>query len=437
MSGTAIAAGSVVLMLLAVWSGMHVAIALGLVSFLGIWLLRGDAAVATQLLSQAAGDAIASHIFGVVPLFVLAGLVVARADLGRDAFDVAHQLLRRLKGGLGVATVASNAVFAAITGISLASAAVFSRVAVPPMRRHGYLPRFAVGVVAGSSVLGMLIPPSLLMVLYGYLSNQSVGDLFTAGVLPGIVLALAFSAGIVFMATRRPGMVFASPGADLEPFHHLPPLKLALKALPGGLMIVAVLGGLYGGLFTATEAAAVSAALALAMLFCRRGPHLRGIWNDLIETGHITVSISFLIICASTYSRMLALSGLPQALMAGLNTFGVGSTGFVFAHVLVILVLGMFIDASSILLIVLPLSLPLASQFGLDLVWFGIVTIVAVEVGLLTPPFGLSVYVVHSAVNDPELGLGDVFAGTLPFTLIMLAVLALLIAFPAISLALL
>ncbi|MCU0943416.1 MAG: TRAP transporter large permease subunit [Hydrogenophaga sp.] len=437
MSGTAIAAGSVVLMLLAVWSGMHVAIALGLVSFLGIWLLRGDAAVATQLLSQAAGDAIASHIFGVVPLFVFAGLLVARADLGRDAFDVAHQLLRRLKGGLGVATVASNAVFAAITGISLASAAVFSRVAVPPMRRHGYLPRFAVGVVAGSSVLGMLIPPSLLMVLYGYLSNQSVGDLFTAGVLPGIVLALAFSAGIVFMATRRPGMVFARPGTDLEPFHHLPRIKLALKALPGGLMIVVVLGGLYGGLFTATEAAAVSAALALAMLFCRRGPHLRGIWNDLIETGHITVSISFLIICASTYSRMLALSGLPQALMGGLNTFGVGSTGFVFAHVLVILVLGMFIDASSILLIVLPLSLPLASQFGLDLVWFGIVTIVAVEVGLLTPPFGLSVYVVHSAVNDPELGLGDVFAGTLPFTLIMLAVLALLIAFPAISLALL
>jgi tripartite ATP-independent transporter DctM subunit len=232
-------------------------------------------------------------------------------------------------------------------------------------------------------------------------------------------------------------MVFARTGTDLEPFHHLPRIKLALKALPGGLMIVVVLGGLYGGLFTATEAAAVSAALALAMLFCRRGPHLRGIWNDLIETGHITVSISFLIICASTYSRMLALSGLPQALMGGLNTFGVGSTGFVFAHVLVILVLGMFIDASSILLIVLPLSLPLASQFGLDLVWFGIVTIVAVEVGLLTPPFGLSVYVVHSAVNDPELGLGDVFAGTLPFTLIMLAVLALLIAFPAISLALL
>ena len=210
MSAIAVASLSLLAMLGLIWAGMHVAVALGLVSFVGVWLIRGDVGVAANLLAQASQDAIASHIFGVVPLFVLTGFLVARADVGKDAFEVANQLLRRLRGGLGIATVASNAVFAAITGISIASAAVFTRVAVPEMLRFGYQPRFAVGVVAGSSVLGMLIPPSLLMILYGFLANQSVGDLFTAGIVPGLVLALAYSVGIVLMATFWPRSVYES-----------------------------------------------------------------------------------------------------------------------------------------------------------------------------------------------------------------------------------
>ena len=192
MSNAVIASGSLVLMLLLIWGGLHVAVVLGLVSFIGVWLIRDDVSVAANLLAAAANDAINSHIFGVVPLFVLTGFLVAKADVGKDAFEVANQVFRRLRGGLGIATVAANAVFAAITGISIASAAVFTRVAVPQMLRFGYRGGFATGVVAGSSVLGMLIPPSLLMILYGFLANQSVGDMFTAGIVPGLMLASAF-----------------------------------------------------------------------------------------------------------------------------------------------------------------------------------------------------------------------------------------------------
>jgi C4-dicarboxylate transporter DctM subunit len=208
MSSVTIALGSLLLMLLLIYAGLHVAITLGVLSFIGVWLIRDDVTVAANLLAQAVSDSVASHVFGVVPLFVLTGFLVAHADVGKDAFEVAHQAFRRIRGGLGVATVAANAVFAAITGISIASAAVFTRVAVPQMLRFGYQPRFAVGVVAGSSVLGMLIPPSLLMILYGFLSNQSVGDLFTAGILPGLLLALAYALLILLMAHLRPEMVY-------------------------------------------------------------------------------------------------------------------------------------------------------------------------------------------------------------------------------------
>lgn len=438
MSGSGVAIASLLLMLLCIGAGMHMAVALGLVSFLGIWAIRADAGIAAQLLAQAASDAIASHIFGVVPLFVLTGLLVARAGLGDDAFAVAHQLLARVRAGLGLATVAANAVFAAVTGISIASAAVFTRVAVPPMRRHGYRPRFAVGVVAGSSVLGMLIPPSLLMVLYGFLSNQSVGDLFTAGVLPGLLLALAFAVGVWAMATWWPGAVFATAGDEAGT--GAPPMRMGemvSRLAPTLLMIGVVIGGLYGGFFTATEAGAVGALLALLVALVRGRLRPRTLWAVLVETGHVTVAVSFLIICANTYSRMLAMSGLPQTLLAQFAAWGLGPQAFLLAHIGVIILLGMVIDASSILLIVLPLVLPLADQFGFNLVWFGIVTIIAVEIGLLTPPFGLSAFVVHSSLNDPRVGLGDVFAGALPFTLIMLAVLAAVVAFPALTLALL
>ena len=417
---------------------MHVAVVLAVVSFIGVWLIKDDAGIAANLLAQASQDAIASHIFGVVPLFVLTGFLVAHADIGKDAFEVANQLLRRLRGGLGVATVASNAVFAAITGVSIASAAVFTRVAVPEMRRYGYHPRFAVGVVAGSSVLGMLIPPSLLMILYGFLSNQSVGDLFTAGIVPGLLLALAYILGIVVMSFVWPRSVYASGAPQpIDGMVLMPMGALLRKLVPSVLMIVLVLGGLYAGYFTATEAGAVGALLALVIALLRGKLNARTLWSVLTETGHVTVSVSFLIICATIYTRMLAMSGMPQFLVESMAQAGLGATAFLMLYVLIVIALGMVVDSSSILLIVLPLMLPLAEQFGMNLVWFGVVTVVAVEIGLLTPPFGLSVYVIKSTLQDESISLSDIFRGTAPFTLMMLGVLLLLIFFPAISLVLL
>ena len=423
-------------MLVLIYAGVHVAVVLGLLSFVGVWLIRGDVEVAANLLAQAASDAIASHIFGVVPLFVLMGFLVAVADVGKDAFEVADRLFRRLRGGLGVATVAANAVFAAITGISIASAAVFTRVAVPEMLRFGYQPRFAVGVVAGSSVLGMLIPPSLLMILYGFLSNQSVGDLFTAGIVPGLVLATAFSLGIVAMAVFSPRRVYAEHREDVAA-RPMGAAEMVVKLAPSALLIALCLGGIYAGVFTATEGGAVGAAGALAIAIARRRLDWSRFRQVLIETGHVTVSVSFLIIAANIYTRMLAMSGTPQFLVESLTRAGLGVGAFMTVYVALILLLGTIIDSSSILLIVLPLMLPVAESFGLNLIWFGVVTVVAVEIGLLTPPFGLSVYVIKSTLDDPRIGLGDIFRGTAPFTAIMFVVLLLLIAFPQLSLVLL
>ncbi|MBN9330014.1 MAG: C4-dicarboxylate ABC transporter permease [Comamonas sp. SCN 67-35] len=438
MSPILVAGLSLLAMLGLIWAGMHVAIVLAVVSYFGVWLIRGDPGIAADLLAQASQDAIASHIFGVVPLFVLTGFLVAIADVGKDAFEVANQVLRRLRGGLGIATVASNAVFAAITGISIASAAVFTRVAVPEMLRFGYHPRFAVGVVAGSSVLGMLIPPSLLMILYGFLANQSVGDLFTAGIVPGLVLALAYSIGIVLMATLWPRTVYESGEPLPVQDEALMPLTLlAGKLLPSVLLIASVLGGLYAGFFTATEAGATGAAVALAIAFARRKLNFKSLWSVLVETGHVTVAVSFLIICATIYTRMLAMSGMPQFLVEWMTQLGLGPTGFLIIYVVFCILLGTIIDSSSILLIMLPLMLPIAEQLGLNLIWFGVVTVVAVEIGLLTPPFGLSVFVIKSTLQDQRITLGDIFRGTAPFTVMMVAVLLLLILVPQLSLMLL
>jgi len=434
MDGLTIGTLSLAGMLLLIWLGMHVAVALTLLSFLGVWALKGNWVVASKLLALAAYDSIANHIFGVVPLFVLMGLLVSVSDIGRDTFEAAHQLFRRLRGGLGIATVAANAVFAAITGISIASAAVFTKVAVPEMLKLGYTPRFATGVVAGSSVLGMLIPPSLLLILYGFLSETSVGQLFIAGIIPGLLLAAAFGIAILFMAHRLPGFV-GEEAASAAPTASGTGLLLKLAPIVG--LIALVLGGIYGGLFTPTEAGAVGALGALVLALSRRKLGLRDLWQVLVETGHVTVSISFLIIAASIYTRMLTLSGIPQHLVGLVGdaelTFGV----LLAIYIAAILVLGTVLDSTSIMLIALPLILPLVQGFGADLVWFGIVTVVAVEIGLLTPPLGLSVYVIKSTLDDPRIALGDIFYGAAPFALIMLVVLIALVMWPDLSLALL
>ena len=419
---------------LLVMGGMFVPIALILTSFAGVWAMKGSPVLAAKMLGLAANDAIASYFFGVVPLFVLMGFIVSEAGIGRDAFDVANAMFRKIKGGLGVGTVAANAIFAAVTGISIASAAVFTKIAVPEMRRHGYTDRFAVGVVAGSSVLGMLIPPSLLLILFGLLAEQSIGDLFLAGIGPGILMALLFGGGTVLMATFSPKFVGQNLSADSA---QMSGSELLSKGLPITLLIGIVLGGIYLGFFTPVEAGAIGAIGALLIGLFKRRLTLSSLWRVLVETGLVTASVCFLIIAAQMYSRMLAFSGVPVSFGEMAANAELGVLGLIFLYVLIVIFLGMILDSSSIMLIVVPLMLPIVIPMGIDLVWFGIVTVIAVEIGLLTPPFGISVYVIKSTLKDDKISLFDIFVGAAPFALMMLLCLILIILFPPIAIGLL
>ncbi len=423
-------------MVVMVYMGFWVPFALMLSSYVGVWMIKGSPLLAGKLLALAASETISSYFFGVVPLFVLMGYVVSVTGMGRDAFDVAHHIFRRVKGGLGIGTVGANAIFAAITGISIASAAVFTRIAVPEMIRHGYSPRFSVGVVAGSSVLGMLIPPSLLLILYGLLTEQSVGDLFIAGVLPGLLLATIFGTGIFLTALLRPNLLGDGVAQDHDDTPVLTRLEVAQKGLPITLLIGLVLGGIYGGYFTPIEAGAVGCAGAIIIGLARRSLSLKDFWDVLNDTGLVTAGISFLIIAAQMYSRMLALSGVPAEFGQFVATADIGYWGVILAYVALVIVMGTILDSSSIMLILVPLMLPVLVSMQVDLVWFGIVTIIAVEIGLLTPPFGISVFVIKSSLDDPSITLGDIFMGAAPFALMMLIVLALVLAFPILATAL-
>lgn len=419
--------------------GMPVAFALIFMSFVAIWAIRNNISIADSAMGIASAGAVRSFEFGVVPLFVMMGLILDRADVGRDAFRVAVVLLRRVRGGLANATVAANAVFAAITGSSIASAAVFSRIAVPPMVEAGYTRRFAVGVVAGSSILGMLIPPSLLLIIYGLVAETSVGALFIAAIVPGILLALCFgvlNALLVTFAPRFAGRPTAEAQAQAQGEH------MSLAAMLGNLapiifLIFLVMGGIYGGIFSPTEAGAIGALGAFAIAAARKRLNWRTIREVVIETGYITSSILFLIVAASLYSRMLALSSIPAQMTQYIGAQELTLIGFCLAYVVLVIALGMILDSVSILLIVIPVSLPIVHALGGDPVWFGILTVIAVEIGLLTPPFGLSVFVVKGSLPDKFATLGDIFTGVAPYVLTMILFTILLILVPGIALVML
>lgn len=426
---------SILGILFLIYAGMHVSIALGLLSFLGVYLIRDNFTIASKLLALAAADSISKYEFGVVPLFVLMGMFISVSEIGKDTFDVANRLFRGIRGGLGIATVAANAVFAAVTGISIASAAVFTKVAVPEMTRLGYNPRFAVGVVTGSSVLGMLIPPSLLLILFGVLTETSVGDLFKAGILPGILLSVAFSALILVMAYRWPNSVGGDPDAlKADKSAQMTALAAIWKIIPIVALVALVLGGIYAGWFTPTESGAVGALGALILAIGKRRMTLPRLWQVLVETGHVTVSILFLIISANMYGRMLALSGITNFIATWITESGLGLYPFVTIYILIVLMMGTILDSTSIMMIVVPLVYPILEPMQINYVWFGLVTVVAIEVGLLTPPLGIAAYVVKSTLDDQRITLNDVFAGAFPFVLIMVLVLALVVIFPQISL---
>ncbi len=435
MSDIQIGLVSIFGILFLIYAGMHVAIALTLLSFLGVWHIKGNWTIASKLLALAASDSISGYIFGVVPLFVLMGLLISVSGIGKDTFDVANRLFRGVRGGLGIATVAANAVFAAVTGISIASAAVFTKVAVPEMIRLGHKPRFAVGVVTGSSVLGMLIPPSLLLILFGVLTETSIGDLFKAGIMPGIILSAAYSGAIILMAHRLPDYVGRVAGhAGRSPKDEMAAGRALWKLTPIVLLVALVLGGIYAGWFTPTESGAVGALGALVLAFGKRRLNRAKLWQVLIETGHVTVSILFLLIAANIYGRMLALSGITGFIGSWIGESGLGLYAILSVYLVVILFMGTILDSTSIMMIIVPLIYPIMHELGVNFVWFGLVTVIAIEVGLITPPLGIAAYVVKSTLDDQRISLNDVFAGAFPYVLIMILVLMLVVVFPQTSL---
>lgn len=424
--------GAIALMFCLIYAGMPVAFTLAGTAALGLVAIKPDPVVAVNTLALVADSAVSDYVFAAVPLFVLMGLIVGAADIGRDSLQATHWLLRRLRGGLGVATVGANAVFAAITGISIASAAIFSRVAVPPLIEHGFTRRFAVGLVAGSSVLGMLIPPSLLLIVYGLVAEVSINRLFIAAIVPGLILTFAFAAGVVVVATLRPRFAVTAAIATRDSVT-IDGRTALVKMIPVALLIVTVLGGIYGGVFTPTEAGAAGslAAAVLALVMHRTSAATLG---QLLQTAAASAaSILFLIIAASAFAIMLTLSGIPESLSTAIAAADFGIALYAFCYLAVLIILGMVLDSTSILLIMVPLALPAVRLLGGDLVWFGIITVIGVEIGLLTPPLGLSVYAIKASLDDETITLNDIFLGALPFTIIMLAVTALLIFFPRLT----
>jgi tripartite ATP-independent transporter DctM subunit len=425
---------SVVAIVFLIYSGVYIPIALGMVSLVSIWLMRDNFTLSLNLLKVAVGDSAMVYSFATIPLFTFMGLIVSKAGLGRDIYEVMTMRFRKVKGGIGMATVGANAVFAAVTGSSIASASVFTKVSVPQMIAQDYNPRFAVGVVAGSSVLGMIIPPSAMLIIYSFVAEQSVGDMFLAGVIPGIMLAIAYVGAIWFMARFTPDFV---GGRVVEDTEWMSKREIASKTLPTLGIIGIVLGGIYTGWMTAVEAGATGSLVALIIAVTRRSMSLKGFWEALLETGHITAAILFLITAASIYSRMLGLAGLPNQLQDLLAGSSATFWTIILLYVLLMIFLGTILDTASIILIVVPLFLPLVEALDMSLIWFGIITVVGAEIGLLTPPLGISCFVIKSTLNDDNISLKDVFMGALPFAFVMLIVLFILIEFPILSLALL
>ncbi|HEX5515255.1 MAG TPA: TRAP transporter large permease [Gammaproteobacteria bacterium] len=423
--------------------GMHIAMALFSVGFAGVWLIREDGGLAMQLMYMSAYNGIADYLFATIPLFVLMGLLVSISNVGKDTFEVAEALLRRLRGGLAIATVAANMMFAAVTGVSIASAAVFTKIAVPEMVRHGYRESFAAGTVAGSSILGMLIPPSLLLIIYGVLAEQSIGKLFIAGLIPGVLMAFGFAVMIFIVITFFPSFALdlkrkreqAEAGRARAP-SVLTLGQISSKLLPIVALMVLVLGGLYTGFFTPTEAGGVGAFGALVISLARRRLSGSRMWQVLKETAGVSVGILILLMAAAFYSRMLAVAGVPMAIADFVEGAGLGLYGFLFVYVVILLLMGMILDSSSILLIMTPIAVPIASALGFDLIQFGILTVIAVEIGLLTPPFGISVFTVKSTLNDPRISVESIFGGVLPYIAVMLLSLVFIVAFPQLTLAL-
>ncbi len=429
--------------------GVHIAVALGMASALGVYLITGNFGVVERMLASTAYEALRDYVFAVIPLFMLMGEFIARSGAVTDVYKGINRGLRRIPGRLALATVLGNALFSLVTGVSIASAAAFSRISYPEMKRHGYRRTFALGTIAGSSCLGMLIPPSVLMIVWGILTEKSIGALFLAGVIPGLMVAGLFCLYILAVAILRPEVVGAgrasaavAPGVAENPAPAVPSPADLLEAVDRFslwtstlgivLVVVAVLGGIWLGFFTPTEGAGAGAFIAL-VLGIVKGMRFREIIQCVLSVGRTSAPILILLVMASLYARTLAMTGVTNAIQDAF--LGAGLTPAVILAIMVGIwfVLGMFIDSISIMLLTVIIFEPIAVAVGFDSIAFAVIGVLAIEAGLLTPPFGLLVFTVKSAIDDKDISIWSIFWSSTPYWVVLLLAVVLVAFFPGIA----
>jgi C4-dicarboxylate transporter DctM subunit len=415
------------LLVLFVMLGVPIAAAAGLVGFLGICYLAGWTAAFSSF-GGATFVVTGNFTFSTIPLYIIMGYFAFNAGLAEEAFEAGRRWLRHIAGGLSMATVVACAAFGACSGASSASAAVFSKMAIPAMLKMNYHPRLAAGVVAASGTLAAIIPPSGIMIVYAVLVEVPIGKQLIAGLIPGLLTAAVYGLSLYIRVRRNPAIA----GGIQDPA----PWKERLSALPRmwGVIVIAVVivGGITTGVMTPTESAAIGAVVALIMLLSnRRIPKWRSFTNAVRETGVTTAMVILIFVGVTVFSSFLALSRLPNAIIEGIAELAVNRWLIVIGIMVLFLILGCFLNAIAIVSICIPIIAPIVKALGFDLIWFGVLTVKVCEIGCITPPVGLTAYVVNSVAKIP---LGEVFRGSLPFIWMDLVVLALLILIPQISL---
>lgn len=411
-----------VLMLLRV----PVGIAMGIVGVVGFGLVGGDFSSALSLLAQSPIRTVADVQFAVIPLFLLMGAFASSSGMSRELFRVSNAFVGHFRGGLGIATIGACGGFAAICGSSVATAAAFSSVAYPEMQRYGYPKSFSTGVIAAGGSLGIMIPPSTVLAVYGLIADQDIGRLFIAGILPGVLAIAMYVITINIIGLVRPSFL---PKGQKHSWHER--LSALKDVWAVALLFVFIIGGLYGGLFTATEAGGMGAAGAFIIAVLRRRLSYPQLVQCLVESLRTTAAIFTILIGAILFGYFLAVTQTPQALTEWLLSLGLGKYGVLAMIMLMYLILGSVMDAMAMILLTVPIVFPIIMTLGFDPIWFGIIIVVAVELGMIHPPVGMNVFVIKSVVKD--VNLTTIFKGVLPFVVTDILRLVILIAFPVIA----
>jgi C4-dicarboxylate transporter DctM subunit len=410
------------LMLMRVPVGM----ALGLVGVSGFaYLVNGEAAL--KIVGHTSMRTVTDYTFGVIPMFLLMGAFVTNSGMSRELFRAANGFLGHRRGGLGVATIAACAGFAAISGSSVATAATFSTVAYPEMRHYGYPQSFAAGVIAAGGTLGAMLPPSTVLAVYGIITEQDIGKLFIAGILPGILAASMYMMTVAVIVWARPKYLPAGPRADWR--ERVEGLRDIWATL---LLFCFVIGGLYGGLFTPTEAGGMGAGGAFLIGVLRGRLSRADLRRSLLQATRTAAAVFTVLIGALLFGYFLAITQTPQKVTAFLTGLGLGRYGVLALIMLMYLVLGCLMDALAMVILTVPIIFPVIKELGFDPIWFGVIIVMTVELGLIHPPVGMIVFVIKSVIQ--ELNFSTIFAGVLPFIVTDLVRLVILIAFPIIAL---